>query len=250
MQLVDKYMLLHDELANLKLIVESCSAKLSYTLARDAAERQDSFDWGTHVSPQRTTQQQPRAQPHFHTHTSQQPEKCKSRGYITPQQATAAAPAPAPEILAVREANAKMSWRTVTINGADRLGDLQQPYHREPNPFEDSFREAVQPDRAMAHAHLSIDDLFGRGPYRDMPPPAGPVDGKARRKDLLIRQFQTLYREVKSSLAADTATASEPDDPHRGMGRFSVGWMPTPIPPIRTGLTPGATGNMWSPILR
>ena len=39
----------------------------------------------------------------------------------------------------MKEANAKKSWRTVTINGADHLGDLQQPYNREAKPFEEAF---------------------------------------------------------------------------------------------------------------
>lgn len=223
-----------DQIANLRLKIELETKRVSNILERDAAGLQDSLDQGKHTRPQQTTQQQPRTQPHYHTRTSQKQKESKGPGHYTPQQAVKATKAPAPEILAVREANAKKSWRTVTINGAE-----------ETNPFEESFKAAMQPNRATAHAQLRIDEPFGPGAWADVLPPAAPLDGKARRTNLLSRQFRALYPELESSATA-AATASEPEG---GFAIFSEGWMPTPTPPLRTGLTPGATGNMWSSVL-
>lgn len=213
-----------DQVANLRLKIEFETKRVSNILERDAAGPQDSLDRGKRARPQQTTQQQPRTQPHYHIRTSQKQEESKSPGDVQPQQAVKAAKAPAPEILAVMEANAKKSWRTVTINGAE-----------ETNPFEESFKAAMQPNRATAHAQLGIDEPFGPGARADVLLPAAPVDGKARRTNLLGKQFRALYPEVESSAAV---TASEPDDLHRCLWQFS--------PLI---LKPGAADNMWSAIL-
>lgn len=213
-----------------RLRAEIAMIRMSNERKRDAAGSQDILDRGKRTGPQQTTQQQPRTQPHYHIRTSQKQDESKGPGHVPPQQAVKAAKAPAPEILAVREANAKKSWRTVTINGAE-----------ETNPFEESFKAAMQPNRAAADAQLWI-DKFGPGAWADLLPPAAPVDGKARRTNLLGRQFRALYPEVESSAAVAAVTASEPDDPHQGLGQFSVEWI---SPPIRTGVTLGAIGNMW-----
>lgn len=215
----------YEQIADLKLEIEL--ERMSNVPKREAAGSQDSLDRGKRTGPQKTTQQQPRTQPHYNIRTSQKQDESKSPGHVPHQQAVKAAKAPAPEILAVREANAKKSWRTVTINGAD-----------ETNPFEESFKAAMQPNRATAHAQLRIDEPFDPGAWADVLPPAAPVGGKARRTNLLGRQFRALYPEVESSAAVAAVTASEPDDPHRGMWQFS--------PLI---LKPGAADKMWSAIL-
>lgn len=215
----------YKQISNLKLEIEL--ERVSNKRKRDAAGPQDSLDRGQRTGPQQTTQQQPRTQPNYHIRTSQTQEESKGPGHVPPQQAEKAAKAPAPEILAVREANAKKSWRTVTINGAE-----------ETNPFEESFKAAMQPNRATAHAQLRIDEPFGPGAWADVLPPAAPADGKARRTNLLGRQFRALYPEVESSVAVAAVTASEPDDLHRGLWQFS--------PLI---LKPGAADKMWPAVL-
>lgn len=214
-----------EQLLNLRR--EIALIMMSNARKRDAAGPKDSLDRGKRTGPQQTTRQQPRTQPHFHIRTSQKQDESKGPGHVPPQHAAKAAKAPAPEILAVREANAKKSWRTVTINGAE-----------ETNPFEESFKAAMQPNRATAYAQLRIDEPFGPGAWADVLPPAAPVDGKARRTNLLGRQFRALYPEVESSAAVAAVTASEPDDLHRGLWQFS--------PLI---LKPGAADRMWSATL-
>lgn len=223
-----------EQIVNLRLNIELETKRVSDILERDAAGPQDSLDRGKRTRPQQTTLQQPQTQPHYHIRSSREQEESKGLGHVPPQQAVKAAKAPAPEILAVREANAKKSWRTVTINGAE-----------ETNPFEESFKAAMQPNRATAHTQLRIDEPFGPGAWADVLPPAAPVDGKARRTNLLGRQFRALYPELESSATA-AATASEPEG---GFAIFSEVFIPMPTPPLRTGLTPGATGNMWSSVL-
>lgn len=223
-----------DQFVNLKLKIELETKRVSNILERDAAGPQDSLDREQRTRPQQTTLQQPQTEPHYHIHTSHKQEESKGPRHVPPQQAVKAAKAPAPEILAVREANAKKSWRTVTINGAE-----------ETNPFEESFKAAMQPYRATAHAQLRIDEPFGPGAWADVLAPAAPVDGKARRTNLLSRQFRALYPELESSATA-AATASEPEG---GFAVFSEGFIRMCTPPLGTGLTPGATGNMWSSVL-
>lgn len=177
------------------------------------------------------------------------------------QQATTApaAPAPAPEILAVREANAKKEWRTVTIR------DLQlQPYRQEPNPFEEAFRAAVKPDRAAADAFgLSLftlpDDFFSilefpRGDTDDTQPLAAPLDGKAKRTNILARQFRALHPE--SMFAVPAAGGNKPGDLldrafTLDLEPFLASWtypMSTSMP-LRTGFTPGHSIMLPGPFL-
>lgn len=214
-----------DQIANLRRKIELETKSMSNILERNAVGLQDSLDRGKRTGPQQTTLQQPQTQPHYYTRTSQKQEESKGPGHVPPQQA---AKAPAPEILAVREANAKKSWRTVTINGAE-----------ETNPFEESFKAATQPNRAPAYARSRIDETFGPGAWADVLPLAALRDGKARRTSLLGRQFRALYPEVESSAAVATVTASEPDDLHRGLVQFSVECMPTPCP-LEGMPTPGS----------
>lgn len=176
-----------------------------------------------------------------------------------PPAASAAPPVPAPEILAVREANAKKEWRTVTIR------DLQlQPYRQEPNPFEEAFKAAVKPGRPAAKPFaLSVFDNnddgffsllgFPRGDNDDAQPLAAPSGGKAKRTNILAKQFRALHPE--SMFAVPAIGGSKLGDVQNGaldLEPFLASWWTLPMStsmPLRTGLTPGHSLMFTGPFL-
>jgi hypothetical protein len=123
---------------------------------------------------------------------------------------------PAPEILAVREANSKQEWRAVTIRDFRPVG-------------------GPRPAAAPAHTHLSVDDTIFS--------PGARVGDKVKRKAVIARQFRALYPWVKSIATVAAAVGNELDDPHRDLGHSSLAmWTPMSMPmPGRTGLTHGDT---------
>lgn len=208
-----------DQISNLKrqIHLETAISKLPQ---KDAAGFQDSPEGGTKTSPRQSTQ----------------------------QAATATAPAPAPEILAVREANAKKEWRTVTIRES-----LLQPYQQEPNPFEDAFKAAVEPGRAAALLSLN-DPILGPGAWlseddnNEPLPQATPVDGKARRTNLLARQFRALH--PMAAVPTVATVVGRLGDPPQDMEQFLAAWTQPRLATsmlLRTGLAPsvGIPGAYW-----
>lgn len=177
--------------------------------------------------------------------------------------AAPAAPAPAPEILAVREANAKKEWRTVTIR------DLQlQPYRQEPNPFEEAFKAAVKPGRPApppfalsCFDHNEGDGFFSltgflRGDSDDTQPLAAPSDGKAKRTNILARQFRALHPESMFAVPAAGGNNKPGDLLDRAftldLEPFLASWWTYPMStstPLQTGFTPGHSIMVPGPFL-